>query len=111
MCRFRRAPRGTRRLPSWSPRPAASGCPTVALYGPASPSLIGPWPVAGLQTPWARAGTIQHRGNVWVVQNPLLCMPCDKLGCERHLESYSRCLDDLSAPAVLRAVDQALRPA
>jgi heptosyltransferase-3 len=88
---------------------AASGCPTVALYGPASPSLIGPWPIGGLDMPWARAGTIQHRGNVWVVQNPLPCMPCDKLGCERHLESYSRCLDELSAPAVLRAIDQALR--
>ena len=88
---------------------AASGCPTVALYGPASPSLIGPWPVGGLDAPWARAGTIQHRGNVWVVQNPLPCMPCDKLGCERHLESYSRCLDELPASQVLAAVDQALR--
>jgi heptosyltransferase-3 len=87
---------------------AASGCPTVALYGPASPSLIGPWPVGGLDAPWARAGTIQHRGNVWVVQNPLPCMPCDKLGCERHLESYSRCLDELPASQVLAAVDQAL---
>jgi heptosyltransferase-3 len=87
---------------------AASGCPTVALYGPASPSLIGPWPVGGLDAPWARAGTIQHCGNVWVVQNPLPCMPCDKLGCERHLESYSRCLDELPASQVLAAVDQAL---
>jgi lipopolysaccharide heptosyltransferase III len=87
---------------------AASGCPTVALYGPASPSLIGPWPVGGLDAPWARAGTIQHRGNVWVVQNPLPCMPCDKLGCERHLESYSLCLDELAASRVLAAVDQAL---
>jgi heptosyltransferase III len=87
---------------------AASGCPTVALYGPASPSLIGPWPIGGLDTPWVRVGTIQHRGNVWVVQNPLPCMPCDKLGCERHLESYSRCLDELSASQVLAAVDRAL---
>jgi heptosyltransferase-3 len=87
---------------------AASGCPTVALYGPASPSLIGPWPIGGLDTPWARAGTIQHRGNVWVVQNPLPCMPCDKLGCERHLESYSRCLDELPVKQVLTAVDRAL---
>jgi heptosyltransferase III len=87
---------------------AASGCPTVALYGPASPSIIGPWPVGGLDIPWARAGTIQHRGNVWVVQNPLPCLPCDKLGCERHLESYSRCLDELSVRQVLAAADQAL---
>lgn len=88
---------------------AAAGTPTVALYGPASPSLIGPWPVGGLQQPWAPANTIQHQGNVWIVQNPLPCMPCDKLGCEGHLQSHSRCLDELSARQVLLAVDQALR--
>jgi heptosyltransferase III len=88
---------------------AGVGTPTVALYGPASPSLIGPWPVGGLETPWARSGTVQHRGNVWVVQNPLPCLPCDKLGCEGHLDSYSRCLDELSVETVLAAVDQALR--
>jgi heptosyltransferase III len=87
---------------------AGAGAPTVALYGPASPSLIGPWPVGGLQAPWARSGRVQRRGNVWVVQNPLPCMPCDKLGCEGHLESYSRCLDELPVQQVLGAVDQAL---
>ena len=87
---------------------AGSGCPTVALYGPTSPRLIGPWPVGGLQQPWDHAGTIQHRGNVWVVQNPLPCLPCEKLGCEGHLDSHSQCLDELSARSVLGAVDQAL---
>jgi heptosyltransferase-3 len=87
---------------------AATGCPTVALYGPASPHVIGPWPIGGLQQPWARAGTIQHRGNVWVVQNPLPCLPCEKLGCEGHYLSHSQCLDELSARQVLIAVDQAL---
>jgi heptosyltransferase-3 len=43
-----------------------------------------------------------------VVQNPLPCLPCEQLGCERHLDSYSRCLDELSAGAVLIAVDEAL---
>jgi heptosyltransferase-3 len=89
---------------------AGAGAPTVALYGPASPSLIGPWPIGGLATPWARAGTIQRRGNVWVVQNPLPCLPCDKLGCEGHIDSYSQCLDELSVQQVLAAVDQALSP-
>jgi heptosyltransferase-3 len=87
---------------------AASGCPTVAIYGPASPRGMGPWPVGGLHEPWTHAGTIQHRGNVWVVQNPLPCMPCDRLGCERHLDSYSICLDELPASQVIHAVDQAL---
>lgn len=87
---------------------AGSGCPTVALYGPARPKQIGPWPVGGLAHPWNDVGTIQRQGNVWLVQNPLPCMPCDKLGCERHLNSHSQCLDELSARQVLVAVDQAL---
>jgi len=87
---------------------AASGCPTVALYGPTSPRLIGPWPPGGLIEPWHPAGTIQRRANVWVVQNPLPCLPCEKLGCEGHLESYSRCLDELPVRSVLKAVDEAL---
>jgi heptosyltransferase-3 len=87
---------------------AGSGCPTVALYGPTSPRLHGPWPVGGLAEPWQPAGTIQHHGNVWVVQNPLPCLPCEKLGCAGHLDSHSRCLDELPTAAVLRVIDQAL---
>jgi heptosyltransferase-3 len=87
---------------------AGSGCPTVALYGPTSPSLVGPWPVGGLDRPWAPAGHIQRRGNVWLVQTPLPCLPCEKLGCDGHLDSRSQCLDELGADQVLAAVDQAL---
>jgi heptosyltransferase III len=87
---------------------AATGCPTVAIYGPENPRMMGPWPVGELAEPWAPAGTIQHRGNVWVVQNPLPCLPCQKLGCDGHLESRSRCLDELSARQVLVAADEAL---
>jgi lipopolysaccharide heptosyltransferase III len=87
---------------------AATGCPTVALFGPMDPRVWGPWPVGGLETPWAASGTIQHRGNVWLVQNPLPCLPCTFEGCERHIESYSRCLDELTPHRVLTAVDQAL---
>jgi heptosyltransferase-3 len=65
-------------------------------------------PVGGLTEMWQEAGTVQRRGNVWVVQNPLPCLPCHNLGCEGHLDSYSRCLDELSAATVLRVVDQAL---
>jgi heptosyltransferase-3 len=87
---------------------AGTGCPTVAIYGPTDPRLIGPWPVGGLAEPWLPAGTVQRRGNVWVVQNPLPCLPCEKLGCAGHLDSHSQCLDELSARRVLVAVDQAL---
>ena len=87
---------------------AATGAMTVALYGPTDPRRWGPWPVGGLSGPWKAAGTIQHRGNVWLVQNPLPCLPCQNEGCERRIDSYSQCLDELSPRQVLSAVDQAL---
>ena len=86
----------------------ATGCPTVALYGPTDPRLWGPWPAHGLPTPWAAAGTIQQRRNVWLVQNPLPCLPCQNEGCEKRVDSHSRCLDELTPRQVLAAVDQAL---
>jgi heptosyltransferase-3 len=87
---------------------AASGCPTVALYGPTDPRLWGPWPAHGLSAPWAAAGTIQQRRNVWLVQNPLPCLPCQQEGCDRHLTSRAQCLDELTSSQVLAAVDRAL---
>jgi heptosyltransferase III len=88
---------------------AASGCPTVALYGPTDPRLWGPWPVGGLDEMWRAADSIQHRDKVWLVQNPLPCMPCQLEGCERRLDSYSSCLDEISPQQVIKAVDEALR--
>jgi lipopolysaccharide heptosyltransferase III len=87
---------------------AAAGAPTVALYGPTDPRLWGPWPYGGLEASWQAAGTIQRRGNVWLVQNPLPCLPCQLEGCERRLDSHSQCLDELTIGQVLTAVDQAL---
>ncbi len=87
---------------------AASGCPTVALFGPTDPRLWGPWPAGGLDRAWDAAGAIQQRRNVWLVQNVLPCTPCQREGCERHTGSYSACLDDLDVRAVLAAADQAL---
>jgi heptosyltransferase-3 len=87
---------------------AASGCRTVALFGPTDPRLWGPWPAHGLPTPWAAAGTIQRRHNVWLVQNPLPCLPCQQEGCDRRLDSRAQCLDEMTPRQVLAAVDQAL---
>jgi heptosyltransferase-3 len=83
---------------------AASGCPTVALYGPTDPRLWGPWPAGGLDQPWAAAGDIQRRGNVWLVQHAFPCTPCQLEGCERRLKSYSACLDELAADEVIEAL-------
>jgi heptosyltransferase-3 len=87
---------------------AATGAKTVALYGPTDPRRFGPWPSVGAGDAWEAAGTIQRRGNVWLVQNPLPCLPCQNEGCERRIDSYSRCLDQLSPRQVLAAVDEAL---
>ena len=87
---------------------AASGCATIALYGPTDPRLWGPWPVGGMAASWEAAGKIQRRGNVWLVQNALPCTPCQLEGCERRLDSESQCLNELSALQVIAAVDQAL---
>ncbi len=87
---------------------AATGCPTLALFGPTDPRLWGPWPACGLAAPWDASGAIQRRGNVWVVQNPLQCLPCQLEGCERRIDSFSRCLDEMPVATVLRALDAAL---
>ena len=83
-------------------------CPTVALYGPtirgsgvrgrsADCPSHGPRPV-----PCSGAGMCG-----WC-STPFPCTPCQLEGCERHLESYSACLDALSLEQVMDAVDQAL---
>ncbi len=87
---------------------AATGCRTVAIYGPTDPRLWGPWPAGGLHSMWDASRMIQNRGNVWLVQNPLPCMPCQLEGCERHIDSHSACLDELRPAQVLTAIDQAL---
>ncbi len=87
---------------------AASGCPTVSLYGPTDARRWGPWPAAGLAQPWSATGTIQRRGTVWVVQHPLPCLPCHAEGCLRRIDSYSLCLDGLPAARAIAAVDEAL---
>jgi heptosyltransferase III len=87
---------------------AATGCPTIALFGPTDPRLWGPVPAEGLAPMWEAAGTVQRRKNVWLVQHPLPCLPCQNEGCERHVASFSRCLDELQPAQVLRAVDAAL---
>src|SRR5260221_5244396 len=87
---------------------AAAGRPTVALFGPMDPRVWGPWPVGGLATPWDASGTIQNRSNVWIVQNPLPCLPCTFEGCERHIGSRSVCFDELKPEQVLTAIDRAI---
>lgn len=87
---------------------AATGCPTVALFGPTDPCRWAPWPACGLREPFAERGTVQRRGNVFVVQNPLPGMPCRLEGCLRNVRSHSLCLDQLPSDSVIRTLDEAL---
>jgi heptosyltransferase-3 len=87
---------------------AASGCPTVALFGPTDPRRWGPWPLEGLREPWQQSQAVQRRGRVWLVQNPLPGMPCGLEGCLRHVGSHSLCLDQMPVGVVLGAVQEAL---
>lgn len=88
---------------------AALGVPTVALYGPTDPVKWGPWPrghAAGAN-PWGRLGT-QRQGNVVLLQGEGACVPCHLEGCDRHVDSFSDCLQQLPAARVIATMKQLL---
>jgi heptosyltransferase-3 len=88
---------------------AACGTPAVVLFGPTDPRLWGPLPRGGLDSPYSPVAASQHRGNVLLLQEPSLsCVPCQLEGCERHRESFSACLDALSAESVIEAAQALL---
>lgn len=81
---------------------AATGTPTIALFGPSDPVRWGPWPnpwQAGVD-PWALRGSAHH-GNVYLLQGEGECVPCRAEGCDRHVQSASACLTGLSAQRVI----------
>jgi len=89
---------------------AACATPTVALFGPTDPRLWGPLPKSGLAQPYEKVLALQARDNVTLLQEPSLpCVPCQKEGCEKHRESYSECLDRMSAERVIDAARAVLR--
>jgi heptosyltransferase-3 len=88
---------------------AALGVPTLALYGPTDPVKWGPWPKnhSAAANPWARVGS-QTVGRVRLMQGNAPCAPCDLEGCERHVESFSDCLQHLPASRVVAALESLL---
>lgn len=91
---------------------AATGVPTVALFGPSNPVKWGPWPARWhcLDSPWPRVvpGGSLRQGNVMLLQGAGDCVPCMLEGCERHLDSASDCLVKLPVAKVLTAIDALL---
>src|SRR5262249_16412210 len=84
---------------------AALGVRTVALYGPTDPVKWGPWPrdYQGAGNPWRRLGS-QGVGRVRLLQGGATCVPCGLEGCERHIGSYSDCLQEMPVETVIAAL-------
>ena len=89
---------------------AATGTPTVALFGPSNPVKWGPWPRAWGQepSPYVMRGS-QVRGNVSLVQGDEICVPCHEEGCFRHVTSGSECLRAMTPDKVIGAIEALLR--
>ncbi len=90
---------------------AACGIPTVALFGPSNPVKWGPWPSSRdlIDSPWQMVGSARQ-GNVMLLQGSGECVPCRLEGCDRHLESWSRCLQEMPAARVIDAALGMLEP-
>lgn len=90
---------------------AATGTPTIALFGPTNPLKWAPWPkdYADGKTPFQKVGS-QRVGNVFLLQGPGDCVPCHQEGCDRHKLSDSQCLNELPSSQVISAIDTLLRP-
>jgi heptosyltransferase-3 len=83
---------------------AAVGIPTIALFGPSNPIKWGPWPKDWnkAESPWPWRGGGQH-GNVMMIQGQGDCVPCLLEGCDRHIDSSSECLQQISSATVIQA--------
>lgn len=90
---------------------AATGTTTCAIFGPTDPKKWAPWPFgyARDQAPFSSRGT-QHVNNVYLIQGGTEqnCVPCQLEGCDRHRNSHSACLDQLSAGQVIDTVSNIL---
>lgn len=88
---------------------AATGIPTVALFGPSNPVKWGPWPKGYNKdsNPYVMRGT-QRVNNVVLLQGKGDCVPCMEEGCERHIASLSDCLQNLPAAKAIDALRELL---
>lgn len=87
---------------------ASIGIPTIAIYGPTNPVLWGAMPIdfIGEQSPWPKRfnNGIAKIGNVVIIQSTRDCVPCHLEGCDRHINSFSKCLYDITADKVINEI-------
>jgi heptosyltransferase III len=88
---------------------AATGIPTVALFGPSNPVKWGPWPKGYEEdrNPYEMHGT-QHVNNVVLLQGEGDCVPCMEEGCDRHIASLSACLQNMPASRAIESLREIL---
>jgi heptosyltransferase-3 len=88
---------------------AAAGHPTVAIFGPTPAWRWGPWPNGHPpSTPYGKGGGIQRKGNIVIVQKDWECASCDRMGCDHHPGSTSRCLLELAPEEVVAELHRLL---
>jgi heptosyltransferase-3 len=89
----------------------ATGTPSIALFGPSNPVKWGPWPIQWrkTQSPWLRIGS-QKIGHISLLQGQGTCVPCLHEGCDRHINSESRCLTELAPEVVIAQATKLLSP-
>lgn len=89
---------------------AASGTPTISLFGPSNLVRWGPWPMNCQSTlsPYQLKGS-QRQGNVIVLQPDFSCTPCLKEGCERNIDSKSQCLEQFPSEKVIQELSSILK--
>jgi heptosyltransferase III len=85
---------------------SATGTPTIALFGPTNPIKWSPFPkdYAENKPPFQRVAPLQINKNIVLIQGITECAPCHQEGCEKHRQSYSRCLDEIPAERVIEAI-------
>lgn len=86
---------------------AASGIPTIAIFGPTSPAVWGPWPVGCRdRKPFQEKGSQQHNNVTLLQSDEPACIPCQQEGCFRHQNSESICLNLFPAEKVVTALKE-----
>lgn len=88
---------------------AATGTPSIALFGPSNPVNRAPWPRGweSFTPAWTVRGSLR-RNNVNLVQGFFVCVPCKQEGCHLHLHSISNCLQQLAVARVIQAAETML---